>query len=276
MAGQEQPVPLGRVGEQQFGLPLLDAQVQRLGQPGDELLPTRARRDHRVVRRPRSDHQIGGLERLDRHLRGLPAQHRAVGADELTLGAERERTVGARGVGLVQPEEPALDEPDALRPVTGPDQQLAALDPGRPEQRAATIGIDLGELSQEAVEVAGHLTIVPAQTRWLLRKEARRNSSYREDMTTNTDIRPFRIEIPQAEVDDLKARLAGARWPATPAVDDWSRGVPVSYLRDLAGYWADGYDWRAAASRALRSSTSACGISIRKGLMSVFVVMPSG
>ena len=54
-------------------------------------------------------------------------------------------------------------------------------------------------------------------------------------MTTNTDIRPFRIEIPQAEVDDLKARLAAARWPATPAVDDWSRGVPVSYLQDLAG-----------------------------------------
>ncbi len=65
-------------------------------------------------------------------------------------------------------------------------------------------------------------------------------------MTTNTDIRPFRIEIPQAELDDLKARLAAARWPATPAVDDWSRGVPVSYLKELAGYWADGYDWRAA------------------------------
>jgi pimeloyl-ACP methyl ester carboxylesterase len=65
-------------------------------------------------------------------------------------------------------------------------------------------------------------------------------------MTTNTDIRPFRIEIPQAELDDLEARLAAARWPAAPAVDDWSRGVPVSYLKELAGYWADGYDWRAA------------------------------
>jgi hypothetical protein len=65
-------------------------------------------------------------------------------------------------------------------------------------------------------------------------------------MTTNTDIGPFRIEIPQAEVDDLEARLAATRWPATPAVDDWSRGVPVSYLKELAGYWADGYDWRAA------------------------------
>ena len=65
-------------------------------------------------------------------------------------------------------------------------------------------------------------------------------------MTTNTDIRPFRIEIPQAEVDDLKARLTNARWPATPPVDDWSRGVPVGYLKELAEYWANDYDWRAA------------------------------
>ncbi|TCC58633.1 epoxide hydrolase [Kribbella pittospori] len=65
-------------------------------------------------------------------------------------------------------------------------------------------------------------------------------------MTTNTDIRPFRIEISQAEVDDLKARLTNARWPATPPVDDWSRGVPVSYLKELAEYWANDYDWRTA------------------------------
>ncbi|GAB3953834.1 epoxide hydrolase [Kribbella albertanoniae] len=59
-------------------------------------------------------------------------------------------------------------------------------------------------------------------------------------------IQPFTLEIPQAEVDDLQARLRSARWPVTPAVDDWSRGVPVDYLRELAAYWADGYDWRAA------------------------------
>jgi pimeloyl-ACP methyl ester carboxylesterase len=65
-------------------------------------------------------------------------------------------------------------------------------------------------------------------------------------MTNTAEIRPFRIDIPQAAEDDLKARLAGARWPATPPVDDWSRGVPVGYLKELAAYWADGYDWRAA------------------------------
>ncbi|MFB6723406.1 epoxide hydrolase family protein [Kribbella sp. NPDC056345] len=65
-------------------------------------------------------------------------------------------------------------------------------------------------------------------------------------MTTNTEIQPFTIEVPQAEVDELRARLRSARWPVTPAVDDWSRGVPVGYLRELAAYWADGYDWQAA------------------------------
>jgi epoxide hydrolase len=65
-------------------------------------------------------------------------------------------------------------------------------------------------------------------------------------MTNKSDIRPFRIEIPSADLEDLRTRLARTRWPARPRVDDWSRGVPVDYLRDLAGYWADGFDWRAA------------------------------
>ena len=65
-------------------------------------------------------------------------------------------------------------------------------------------------------------------------------------MTTNTEIRPFRIDIPQADVDDLRARLAAARWPVTPlADDDWSRGVPPAYLRELADHWRERFDWRA-------------------------------
>ncbi|MDX6251379.1 MAG: epoxide hydrolase [Kribbellaceae bacterium] len=59
-------------------------------------------------------------------------------------------------------------------------------------------------------------------------------------MTSNSEIQVFRIEIPQHEVDDLRARLANTQWPATPRVDDWSRGVPVHYLRELAEYWATG------------------------------------
>lgn len=64
-------------------------------------------------------------------------------------------------------------------------------------------------------------------------------------MMNESEIRPFRIEIPQADLDDLRYRLGGTRWPARPRVDDWSRGVPRDYLRRLAQYWADGFEWRA-------------------------------
>ncbi|MBB6346173.1 pimeloyl-ACP methyl ester carboxylesterase [Nonomuraea muscovyensis] len=64
-------------------------------------------------------------------------------------------------------------------------------------------------------------------------------------MANNGDIHPFRIDIPQADLDDLRARLTGTRWPAQPGVNDWSRGVPTGYLRKLADYWATGFDWRA-------------------------------
>ena len=60
---------------------------------------------------------------------------------------------------------------------------------------------------------------------------------------------PFVIDISQADLDDLRDRLARTRWPRQLPGDDWSRGVPVDYLRDLAGYWADGYDWRAHEAR---------------------------
>ncbi|SHN43513.1 epoxide hydrolase family protein [Cryptosporangium aurantiacum] len=56
---------------------------------------------------------------------------------------------------------------------------------------------------------------------------------------------PYRIEIPQPVLDDLADRLARTRWTTPLPGPDWQRGVPVDYLRDLAAYWADGYDWRA-------------------------------
>ena len=64
-----------------------------------------------------------------------------------------------------------------------------------------------------------------------------------------TDIRPFRIEIPQAALDDLHARLERTRWPAQIEGIGWSRGVPVDYLKELAEYWRSGYDWRAWEAR---------------------------
>ncbi|WP_285747162.1 epoxide hydrolase family protein [Lentzea sp. NBRC 105346] len=64
------------------------------------------------------------------------------------------------------------------------------------------------------------------------------------------DITPFRIEIPHADIEDLKARLANTRWPGPDLPGaGWSYGVPVDYLRSLASYWEQEYDWRAWEAR---------------------------
>ncbi|CAM4153466.1 epoxide hydrolase N-terminal domain-containing protein [Nocardia ninae] len=62
---------------------------------------------------------------------------------------------------------------------------------------------------------------------------------------TSTELRPFRIEIPQAALDDLHDRLARTRWTDDLPGTGWERGVPTAYLKDLAGYWATEFDWRA-------------------------------
>lgn len=68
-------------------------------------------------------------------------------------------------------------------------------------------------------------------------------------MTTDTTIHPFRIEIPQAQLDDLEHRLAATRWPDELPGVGWTYGVPVSYAKTLADYWRTHYDWREAEAR---------------------------
>jgi pimeloyl-ACP methyl ester carboxylesterase len=62
-------------------------------------------------------------------------------------------------------------------------------------------------------------------------------------------IRPFTIAIPQADLDDLRDRLARTRWPDELPGVGWSRGVPLGYLKELAEYWRTRYDWRAWEAR---------------------------
>jgi epoxide hydrolase len=63
------------------------------------------------------------------------------------------------------------------------------------------------------------------------------------------EVARFRIRIPQDTLRDLHERLTRTRWPEAETVTDWSQGVPLSYLRELCRYWADGYDWRATEQR---------------------------
>ena len=65
-------------------------------------------------------------------------------------------------------------------------------------------------------------------------------------------MRPYRIEVSQTDVDELRERVAATRWPPALADDGWDRGVPVAYLRELAGHWATSYDWRAAEAELNR------------------------
>jgi microsomal epoxide hydrolase len=55
---------------------------------------------------------------------------------------------------------------------------------------------------------------------------------------------PFSLTVPDAHIADLRERLARTRWPDEPPLEPWSTGTSVGYMRELAGYWQSGFDWR--------------------------------
>ena len=64
-----------------------------------------------------------------------------------------------------------------------------------------------------------------------------------------TAIRPFRIEVPQEQLADLRRRIEATRWPSKELVADRSQGVQLATLQVLATYWANAYDRRRVAAR---------------------------
>ena len=65
----------------------------------------------------------------------------------------------------------------------------------------------------------------------------------------NDAVRPFRLNIPDEQLTDLKARLRMTRLPPDEVVDDWSQGTPRAYMEAVCAYWAEEYDWRTTEAR---------------------------
>src|ERR1700723_3131164 len=67
--------------------------------------------------------------------------------------------------------------------------------------------------------------------------------------TGSATIRPFTIEVPEAEIEALHARIAATRWPDMETVPDHSQGVQLATIQELARYWATGHDWSTCQAR---------------------------
>jgi Epoxide hydrolase N terminus len=68
-------------------------------------------------------------------------------------------------------------------------------------------------------------------------------------MSGETEIRPFRVGMPDEALADLRRRIAARRWPSRELVADRSQGVQLATLQELARYWATDYDWGACEAR---------------------------
>ena len=67
--------------------------------------------------------------------------------------------------------------------------------------------------------------------------------------TDTTAIRPFQVNVPEAELVEMRRRINATRWPEKETVADLSQGVPLATMQKLARYWATEYDWRKVEAR---------------------------
>src|SRR3954449_604088 len=70
-----------------------------------------------------------------------------------------------------------------------------------------------------------------------------------ETTTGDTTIRPFTIDVPEADLADLRTRIAATRWPEKEGVEDASQGVQLATMQALARYWETEHDWRKAEAK---------------------------
>jgi pimeloyl-ACP methyl ester carboxylesterase len=68
-------------------------------------------------------------------------------------------------------------------------------------------------------------------------------------VTTDTEVRPFAVHVPEAKLEELRRRIAATQWPEKETVADDSQGVPLALMQEVSRYWATEYDWRKVEAR---------------------------
>src|SRR5512146_2638529 len=100
--------------------------------------------------------------------------------------------------------------------------------------------------SATAATVCNLVLFAAGDAAGLTRKETVMTSTVRQAQApaASDAIRPFRVNVPQAALDDLRRRIAATRWPDKETVADPSQGAQLARLQELVQYWGSGYDWR--------------------------------
>src|SRR5262249_3015089 len=83
----------------------------------------------------------------------------------------------------------------------------------------------------------------------LAHSSAQAQSAIKASATEDNAIRPFRVNVPQEALDDLRRRIAATRWPDRETVTDRSQGVQLATMKELVRYWQTDYDWRKAEAK---------------------------
>src|SRR5215212_5681611 len=92
-------------------------------------------------------------------------------------------------------------------------------------------------------------TSVAAGALGLLPTQVAADPTQQKTSSEDTAIRPFRINVPEEALVDLRRRIEMTRWPEKETVEDQSQGMPLATMRELARYWAADYDWRKAEEK---------------------------
>ena len=101
-------------------------------------------------------------------------------------------------------------------------------------------------LAASAAASAAALFVVP----WAAAADVRSSMGAAQTATAKAgEIRPFRVDVPEQDLADLRRRIAATRWPDRETVNDPSQGIQLAKLQALVGHWGTAYDWRKAEAK---------------------------